>query len=664
MKRVYMVYTRAQRDALIDRLQELGVLHIEESPLDLQPNVDDGPLAEQRQDVENALVKARGILDYFREVDPDLLGVSHDELDAVSGQFDEVASAFRERIETLEGELRSLIAERRKLSDRRSAIDLVKEILDASPDLLDQLPREGRSIVAMLAEDQGQASVDEIRNVLGDQLGERHQLVSQTLSDDRVEVVVSVAPEFAEAVEEYLDAKGFRPISLPAHVEELYFPEAIQQLRQDEREIPERLEEINRQLRELGQEHGPRMVALTWALENRLAQVDASERFGYTDYAFIVSGWIPDDEYEEFASALAEAFPDIVVQEDPGEAGHDEVPVSFVQASWPKPYQLILDIFGTPKHGSIDPVPMISLFFPILFAIIVGDLGYGLVIMALALWGLRGFPGLSSPTLKRLPESETGRGAIRVLLHGGIFSVVAGLLFGEVFGVEVGHAFGWHIGDWWPLPRVEHLHGGGYSPASWLLPLVLILGIVQITIGLVFGVVTALRIGDRKHAFAKIGLLLALFGITILIGDLSERVPQLAGAAWYGVGLWAIGIPFLTMGGINTLLEMPTPFVHMLSYARVMDFAIAAVMLSILINQFISFLAGSIVVLGVILAAVAAVVLHTFNLVLHVFEGGIQSARLQWVEFFEKFLLEELGGVPYRPFREVDVSAVAKSTRS
>ncbi len=663
MKRAYMVYTRAQRDALIARLQELGVLHLEEAPLELQSELDDGPLAEQRQDVENALVKARGILDYFREVDPELLRVDDAELDAVGGQVDEVADAFREQIETLEGELRSLIAERRKLRDRRSAIELIREVIDASPALLDQVPREGRSIVAMLAEDRGQVAIDDVRDVLQDQLGERYQLVSEELSNDRIQVIVSVEPEFAEPVQEYLDAKGFRPISLPAHVEELDFPEAIRQLRQDDEEIPERLEEINRELRELGQAHGPRMVALTWALENRLAQVDASQRFGYTDYAFVVSGWVPSDEFDELQSTLQAEFPDIVINDDPSEAEHDEVPVSFVQSSWAKPYQLILDIFGTPKHGSVDPVPMISLFFPILFAIIVGDFGYGLVVMALAIWGLRGFPGLSNPTLTRMPESDAGRGAIRVLLHGGLFSVVAGLLFGEVFGVEVGHAFGWHIGEWWPLPRVEHV-ADGYSPASWLLPLVLVLGIVQITLGLIFGIATALRMGARKHAFAKVGLLLALFGISTLIGDLSEQVPFLAGAAWYGVGLWAIGIPFLAMGGINTLLEMPTPFVHMLSYARVMGFAVAAVMLSVLINEFISFLAGSVVVLGVILATVAAVILHTFNLVLHVFEGGIQSARLQWVEFFEKFLLEELGGVPYRPFREVDVSTVAKSTRS
>ncbi len=662
MKRVYMVYARAQRDALIERLQDLGVLHIEEAPLDLQADLDDGPLSEQRQDVENALVKARGILDYFREVDPELLQLSQDELDAVDGQVDEVATAFREQIESLEDELRSLVSERRKLRDRLTSVELVGEIVDVSPGLLDQVPREGRSIVAMLAEDKGRVDVDQIRDVLADQLGDRYQLASQTLSEDRIEVVVSVESELADAVAEYLQAKGFRPISLPAHVEELSFPDAVQQLRQDRDEIPRRLEAINRQLHELGQEHGRRMMALTWALENRLAQVEASERFGYTDYAVIISGWIPDDEYDAFRSTLSTEFPDIVVNEDPTEADHDAVPVSFVQSRWSKPYQLILDIFGVPKHGSIDPVPMISLFFPIMFAIIVGDLGYGLVIVALAVWARRGFPGLSSPMLTRMPESDTGLGAIRVLLHGGLFSVIAGILFGEVFGVEVGHAFGWHLG-WWPLPRVEHVQGG-YSPAGWLLPLVLGIGIVQVTIGLAFGVLTALRLGDRKHAFAKVGLLLALFGITILIGDLSERVPQLAGAAWYGVGLWAIGIPFLAMGGINTLLEMPTPFVHMLSYARVMGFAIAAVMLSILINQFISFLAGSVVVLGVILAAVAAVVLHTFNLVLHVFEGGIQSARLQWVEFFEKFLLEELGGVPYRPFREVDVSAVEKSTRS
>lgn len=659
MKRVYLVYMRAQRDALISRLQDLGVLHIDEAPLELQPGAEGGPLADQRQRVENALVKARGVLDYFREVDPDLLQISDQELDAIGRETDDVASAFREQIESLEGELRTLVSERRKLRDRLSAIDLTREIIESSSALLSQLQREGRSVVAMLAEDQGQVNVDEIRQVLGDQLGQRCQVVTQSLSEDRVMALVSVEPEFDEAVEEYLEAKGFRDLSLPAHVEEQGFPQAIDQLQRDDREIPQRLEELNRQLRELGQEHGRRMVALTWALENRLAQVEASERFGYTSYSFVVSGWVPVDEYDALRSTLQREFPDIVINEDPSEAGHEDIPVAFVQSNWARPYQLILDIFGTPKHGTVDPVPIISLFFPILFALIVGDLGYGLVIVGLALWALRGFPGLSTPTLKRLPESDAGRGAMKILLHGGSFSMIAGVIFGEVFGIEVGHAFGWHIGDWWPLPRVEHV-ADGYSPAGWLLPLTLFLGAIQVVLGLIYGIVTTLRFGDNRHALAKVGLLLALTAFTLIIGDMSEQVPFLANMALPGVIVLAVGLPFLAMGGITTLLEMLSPFIHLLSFARVMGFAVAAVMLAVVINDFISWISGTVVILGVILAAVAAVVLHTFNLVLHIFEGAIQSARLQWVEFFEKFLLEELGGVPYRPFREVDVQAVER----
>ncbi|MFB6285441.1 MAG: V-type ATP synthase subunit I, partial [Candidatus Bipolaricaulia bacterium] len=548
-------------------------------------------------------------------------------------------------------------AERRKLRDRHSAIEMVKDIVDASPDLLDQVPREGRSIVAMLAEDRGQVAVDEIRNALSEQLGERYQLASQDLSNDRVQVVVSVEPEFAEAVQEYLDAKGFRPISLPAHVEELDFPEAIPQLRRDDQEIPERLEEINRELRELGQEHGPRMLALAWALENRLTQVDASERFGYTDYAFVVSGWIPSDEYDELQSTLQQEFPDIVINEDPSEVGHDEVPVAFVQSDWSRPYQLILNIFGTPKHGTVDPVPVISLFFPILFALVVGDLGYGLIIVGLALWALRGFPGLSNPTLKRLPESDTGRGAMKMLQHGGIFSVIAGVLFGEVFGLEIHGLI--HIGPW-PFPRVEHAYGASPSPAAWLLPLTLILGAVQVVVGLIYGMVTTLRFADRRHAYAKFGLLLGLIAFTLIIGDLSSQVPFLANMALPGAVVLAIGIPFMAMGGVTTLLEMLSPFIHLLSFARIMGFAVAAVMLAVVINNFVGWLSGTVVILGVILAAIAAVVLHTFNLVLHIFEGAIQSARLQWVEFFEKFLLEELGGIPYQPFDRVGVEVLSE----
>lgn len=666
MARVYIVYTREQQDELVARLQKLGALHIERTPLEpptvdtdretegAQENASEAGQAPGRQEVENLLVKARGVLDLFHEVDPELLEVSPQQWEDFPTRLEDLSRAFREELDPLEGRLTSLVSQRRELRDRRETIGRFREVMEASEGLLERLPREEGTLLPRIGEDRGSETMAEIEATLGEQIPGRYRLAWRELSEDRVLVLVRVDPEYEEAVDEYLDAKGLRHLALPTQVSHLDFEAGVRSLRSQQGSIPERLEGLEEELRRMGEEHAARMVALVWALENRLAQLGASERFGYTAYAFLVSGWVPQDELEGFRSALAREFPGIIINEDPAEVSHEEIPVSYQERAWARPYQLFLSVFQTPKHGSIDPIPYISVFFPILFAIVVGDFGYGLVILALALWGLRGFPGVGFRLLQRLSEADMGRSALTVMKHGGAFSILMGLVFGEFFGLELEQL---GIPGWGPWPY-SRLH----NPVG-LLVFTVGVGAVQVVMGLVFGMMTALRLGNRKHLAAKAGLLSSLIAFSLLIGYLMGIAPP--GALLPGIAFLALALPLMAYGGGATvMLEALTPFIHVLSYARIMGFAVAAVALAVLINSFVSWLGtiGNLVV-GAIMGGIVALVLHTLNLLLHIFEGTIQSARLQWVEFFEKFLLEEFGGTPYRPFQEVDVAAARGERR-
>jgi V/A-type H+-transporting ATPase subunit I len=644
MKRVYLLYTQDRQDQLLQRLQQLGVLHIEESKLtDHSETATTGHLAEQRRRIENLLIKARGTLDLFSEVDPKLLHVKRAQITQRKPQ--ELSQAFRQQLESLEGRLKSLVSERRELRDRQAAGERFRELLQASEGLLKALPTDDAEIIAMIGVVKGPALRSEIESTLKAQIPGKFKLATQELTEDRVEFLVSVQSEYAPAVREYLEAKHLRPVALPPHIED-GFAEGIAQLRVEQTSIPKRLHEIERELRDLAKQHATRMVTLTTALENRLAQLDAATHFGYTRYTLVISGWVPTDEFGSFQATLRREFPGIILQQDPVKYTHEDIPVALQQRSWAKPYQLFLNAFGTPKHGTVDPVPYISVFFPIFFGLILGDIGYGLIILTLALWGRAGFPGVKLAILKRLPGTEGGRAALRILRDGGVSAVLFGLIFGEFFGLEF-EQLGIHGWGPWPFSRLHH--------AIDLLIFTVALGAVQVLMGFAFGIVMALRHRDMKHLMVKIGLVIALFAISLIVGSLMKIVPE---GMTPGVILFVIALPFLMYGGgAVVIIEALSPFIHVLSYARLMGFAVAGVVLATLINSLVGGLgAMGNVVLGVILGAIVALVLHTFNFVLHVFEGTIQSARLQWVEFFQKFILEHLGGKPYRPFREKALS--------
>ncbi|MBI1730920.1 hypothetical protein HY229_05800 [Candidatus Acetothermia bacterium] len=666
MKRLYILYTQDRQSQLVARLQKLGLLHLEESKLDQeQPSpLEVGPLAKDRRDVENSLIKARGVIDLFQEVDPTLL-------DAVLAEhptaqtLGELSAEFRKEIEALEGKLKKLVGERRELRDRQNAGALLREVIEASESLLRELPRNENSIVAMIGSPKdSKKAIEEIRSTISSPLSGRFTLISQELMDKRVVLLVSVQAEYAALVEQYIREKGFAPVALPQHVQP-DFIRGIAQLKTEETTLPTRLQELDRELMDLAQKHASRVYVLATALENRMGQLEVANRFGYTDYTLLITGWVPADEMKDLQQTLIKEFSGIVVEEDRGHHDHDEIPIALRERKHASSYKLFLDAFGVPKHGAVDPVPYISIFFPIFFGIIVGDIGYGLVVLSLAIWGLTGFPGLKGRGPKKFSASEGGQGALKVMRDGAIMSILFGFLFGEIFGLEFKN-LGVHPVGLWPFSRVD-------NPID-LLNFMIVVGVIQVTLGFAFGVVTALRHHNKKEFLVKIGLFLALIGFACIVGNLMHindhnflhlKVVLVAGSSvlLFGVVLLAVAIVILAIGGgVIALVEALSPFIHVLSYARVMGFALAGAVLASLVNQLSNTLAGDMhsvsigLILRLLIAALVGLTLHMVNLGLHVFEGSIQSARLHWVEFFGKFILEHLGGKPYQPFKEKQLS--------
>ncbi len=620
MKRVYLLYTRAEQERLIRTLQRLGVLHLEEAPPadpEAEPRAEE-ELSEQRREIENLLIKARGVLDLFEEIDPQLVRGIPRVPRAVTEEIS-LSETLREEIEKLEGRLRTLVAERRSLRDRLAAGERFREVVYAAEALLQEVPTEGRAVLAFLgkAQDRDRELLSQIEQTLQQTLAGRFQLARQSLSEGRILLIVSVDPLYSDAVQEYLEAKGLRPLAFPPHVEaEKGLSEALAQLRAEETTLPRRLALLEAELRTLAAEHVSTLLPLVAALENRLAQLDAAMRFGYTDFSLLVIGWVPADELPRFREELQREFPGIVINEDPQPASHEEIPVAFQNPPWVRPYQLLLELMGLPKYGTVDPTPFVSLFFPTFFGLIVGDFGYGLALLAIVLWAKR----------KWGHTSEMLRHGLTIATHASVMAVLFGLVFGEFFGFVM------------PWPHFARL-----KAATSFLLFAVALGAVHVLLGFLLGAINALRERSPKHLSAKLGGGLALLAIGVVVGTLSGVLPEELRTP--GIALLAAALVMLLYGeGFMGLLEVFTYVGHVVSYARIMGFGLAAVVLAELANE----AAGA--VGNLVLGVLVGVALHAAHLVLDAFESTIQSARLHLVEFFHKFY--EAGGRAYEPFRE------------
>ena len=101
----------------------------------------------------------------------------------------------------------------------------------------------------------------------------------------------------------------------------------------------------------------------------------------------------------------------------PTDLEHDAVPVEYNNPDFAKPAQLLMDVYSRPKYTEVDPTLMLAIVFPLFFGLILGDVGYGLVLLVMC-YGLRKFL-----------KGDEGRQFLTVLRNASISSIIFGLLF-------------------------------------------------------------------------------------------------------------------------------------------------------------------------------------------------------------------------------------------
>jgi V/A-type H+-transporting ATPase subunit I len=182
--------------------------------------------------------------------------------------------------------------------------------------------------------------------------------------------------------------------------------------------------------------------------------------------------------------------------------------------------------------------------------------------------------------------------------------------------------------------------------STTILAATVLFGIVQVILGLFFAFVNNYHHGHKKHAISKITSIIVIIAGTLAIsGFLFHAVDSTVTSISTILLLISLVITVVLSG--SEAVEVVSLMSHPLSYARIMGFGLASVILALLIDRgFTPSLAGGII--GFIPVLLVFILLHFLNMVLGIFEGLVQSVRLNFVEFFSKFYTG--GGIKFKPF--------------
>jgi len=442
---------------------------------------------------------------------------------------------------------------------------------------------------------------------------------------ERLAAVLVFPKTHTEAVNELLGRENITQARLPAEFANQPLEQALSQIRQRLRIIPSELTEIKAQQEAVAQRWRPRLLTWQALLKDHLAQIDVCPNFGQTDYTFVIEGWVPEHQLAKIEAALAREVGDevMIVRPPLGPGDKEQTPVMFDNPRLAKPFEPLVGLLALPEYAAIDPTPLMAIFMPIFFGLMLGDIGYGLIILVLMFYLRQRFK--ARPTLRCLAE---------VLMIGSAWSIVFGFLFGEFFGT-LGEEIGLH--PFW--------FDRGHDVQSFFL-LTIGIGAGHIVLGLCLGVWEAIRQHSHHDLIEKVAMLVSLAALFLLVAILTDYLPDSFFTPAIALLLVGLAILIFSLGKLGFFLgplELVGLVGNILSYLRIAAIGLASVYLAMVANALAGFVGN------ILVGLIIAIFFHALNITLGAFSPTIQSLRLHYVEFFSKFY--QSGGQPFRPFQ-------------
>ncbi len=626
MKRFYLITLDSDRNKAPELLRTIGVAHVEE----LQGSSETCRILErERSDTQTAHFLLQN---YAQKSD---LSRAKKELAAIKSGKGKVTPALLQEGRTRVDDVMNLKQEMDNLNERRS-----------------QLARELDRVESWGEVCRSQLEALETELNLSIRLYEGPFRAARDIPEN-VEYVILASPKGRLRIVT-VSEKGSKEASLPSVFQEFEPPEkSASAMKQEMASISARYKEIETELRALASSLTPIQILLSILedevrLEHLKAGMPAQDRLCY------LKGFVPARDVEKMKT-LAAQHGWAVGFSDPAP---DELPPTLVENR--PAIQIIEPIFeflGTiPNYREYDISMWFLLFFSLFFAMIFGDAGYGLLILA---------GSIASILASRAKGRKPGNAQILFALLGGV-TVIWGALTATWFGIGYNQLP--------PLLKSLSLDLiNGRNPADSernIKVFCFIIGLVQLSIA---------HFKNIRRDFPDLKFLSQAGSLLLLAGMFNAALNLVIDATRFPIRSWALlciavgfGLVFLfgnwngklgssivesLKGLIPTFLGTVSVFADIVSYIRLWAVGLAG----LAISQTVNGMAGNILqgasgfIVGFIIKAFIAVILlvvsHSMNFVLTVLSVVVHGIRLNMLEF-SGHLGMEWSGYKYDPLRE------------
>ncbi|MDF1514258.1 MAG: V-type ATPase 116kDa subunit family protein [Anaerolineae bacterium] len=410
--------------------------------------------------------------------------------------------------------------------------------------------------------------------------------------------------------------------------------EVISAMQAGLRRTAEHIADYLQEIEHLHEAHTEHLRLLLWRVRASLTLVQIIAGYDRFHNLYSIEGWVPSREVQSLQKKISLINENIeITSKPPGRFESSSVPTATDSPGLLQAFKFLIVNYGQPGYNELDPTWVMAFTFPLVFGVMFGDVGHGLILFAMGLLFASGWV--------RAFEKLSPLGV--VIAFCGAASTVFGFLYGSILGFEN------VITPLWLQPL---------SNITSILFAAVFLGVGLLSVGIIYNIInTGLNRhwGDIFFGHNALSGLIFYWSLIGLVAGAFGQSPVSSNSLILSTVISGIGLTFseplsrlvdghrpLIEGSVGTYLmqaffELFEALIALLSntlsYVRMGAFAVAHGALSMVV-----FILADMVDPGHGFGYVLTIILG--NLFVIGFEGlivTIQTLRLEYYEFFSKF---------------------------
>ena len=636
MKKFKLFIFDENRENLINKFQKFNYVHIDESDFDEDDfSEDDFTRPKSSED----LIEIDDKIKRSKE-DIDLLLKFKDKENPIKAMKDGVSNITLEELtaraltfpfEKIDGEIKTLVDKKEKNKSKIQNIDSKIAELKPWQELSSSL--KGVNKMDSVNIYTGTVSSNHAEDFEGEFIKNDLAYLERVSKDKNFNYyLIIVEKSIDDEIKGLMTSYGFTPINIKADGK---VRDKISSYEKDKDLLFEKNKEIEEELKT----YLKYLEDFKYSYEhyrNEKVKIMSERKFLKTTELNLIEGYVPQDRLEDLENEIKKVCKDnYYLRAEDANKDSEEVPILLKNNSFVSPFEIMTEMYSMPRYNEIDPTPFFAPFYFIFAGIMVGDFGYGLLVFLGTLFAL-----------KKFNLTDKKRRFIKFFNYLSISTIIFGLIFGSFFGGII------------ELPSL-------IDPAedSTLLVIIsLILGGIHIFFALGIKAYMNIRDGKPKDALYDVGFwyMAVLGAIGFILSKFLQPVEAFGKVFLVVMLLGMVGI-VATGGreekstgakigwGVYSLYGITSYLGDFVSYLRLMALVLSGSFLGLAINMIAGMLFES-NILGKLFAIVIFIVFQLFNAFLSYLSAYVHTARLTYVEMFNKFY--EGGGIPFKKMIE------------